>query len=121
MREIKLKAWDKRQKQMSGIFTIADVTQYEYIFERMFNKLARFKDLIWLEYTGLKDKNGKEGYFDDLVKWGKAIYKVVWNEKEGIAALQYVSGQEVFKYLRISQIKQGEIIGNVYENPELLS
>ncbi len=85
------------------------------------NLYARVLDFNTLgQYTGLEDKNGRESYFDDLVKWGKTIYKVVWNEKEGRAALQYVSGPEVFSYLRIKQIRQCEVIGNIHENPELL-
>ena len=115
MRELKFRAWDTDNQEM---------LDWDKVQELIFLKgidIFHTDTLIPIEHTGLKDKNGKEGHFDDLVKWGKAIYKVVWNEGEGIAALQYVSGREIFKYLRISQIKQGVIIGNIYENPELMS
>lgn len=71
------------------------------------------------EYIGLKDKNGVEGYSDDIVRWGKALYQVVWNDIDGITQLYYISGREVFKTLRITQIRKGLIIGNIWDNPEL--
>ena len=123
MREIKFRAWDKKNKRMEYSFCVGANGRVFGVEINMCESRVQNIDLTdfleLMQYTGLKDKNGKEGYFDDLVKWGKAIYKVVWNEEEGIAALQYVSGREVFKYLRISQIKRGEIIGNIWEQPEL--
>ena len=107
MREIKFRAWNKGANG--------------FIYFGIFDGTVINSDWQVQQYIGHKDKNGKESYYDDLVKWGKAIYKVVWNEEEGIAALQYVSGREVFKYLRIKQIRQGEVIGNIYENEGLLN
>jgi len=72
------------------------------------------------EYTGLKDKNGVEGYFDDLVRWGKSIYQVIWDETEGAAWLRRVKGDEVWSKLRIHLIEDGEVIGNIYSNKELI-
>ena len=73
-----------------------------------------------IQYIGLKDRNGKESYFDDLIRWGKSIYQIVWDEGKGIAWLRKVSGNEVFSQLRIDLVKQGEVIGNIYEHSYLL-
>jgi len=111
MREIKFRARDKRGKSFV-YFTVK-------LGKEVFLAPDEYSEELCL-FTGLKDKNDKETYFADLVQWGKAVYKVVWNEDEGIAALQYVKGKEVFKYLSIHNIRNGEVIGNIYENPELI-
>ncbi|KKM69490.1 hypothetical protein LCGC14_1450230, partial [marine sediment metagenome] len=80
MREHKLRAWDKKQQQMSAPFTLTELTQYEHIYEVKWKKLARFKDLIWLEYIGRKDKNGQGICEGDVCKIQTgALGEIVYN------------------------------------------
>ena len=109
-REIKFRAWDKKQK---CYFTNL---QRQYFFKKvieLFNKATgRF---VVEQYTGLKDKNGKEIYDGDIVKCG-FVYEVAWLEKDG--------GWFCFRdndtvYTPLYHLKC-EVIGNIHENPELL-
>ena len=79
---------------------------------------------VWkvMQYTGLKDKNGKEIYERDILGyWGSAYsayWVVLWDEKHG----RWMFGKNnigVFGFTK-SSCKGKEIIGNIYENPELL-
>ena len=123
MREIRFRAWDgkKLQKVRQIQFDADGHTVFWCPCENYPNRFYQnCEKYPLMQYTGLKDKNGKEGYFDDLVRWGKAIYRIVWNDDEGIAQLKYIKGNEVFATLRITQLRKGVIISNVWENPELL-
>lgn len=77
------------------------------------------------EYTGLKDKNGKEIFEGDIlqsqhgqngrVTWDESrlTYIVIWSAKTSKFAEEYDS------YL-YQALYRSEVIGNIYENPELL-
>lgn len=110
MREIKFRVWNPNRKKMEKL--------------NLYNI-----ELEWpkLQYTGLKDKNRKEIYEGDIVKVKQIvlmqdIYEVVWNEK--IASFEYKDGPYIDDY---GDVKPGIlypdaciVIGNIYENPELL-
>jgi hypothetical protein len=117
MREIKFRAWDKRQKQMSNPLTLTELTQYEHHFESKFPNLAKWKDLIWLEYTGLRDSYAVEEYYGDIVEDDDGTRRVI---EDGCSAV-------LFKNIKTGAInyfwqlsKPHKVIGNIYENPELL-
>jgi uncharacterized phage protein (TIGR01671 family) len=78
------------------------------------------------QYTGLKDKNGKEIYEGDYVKFLNhktneiKIAEVFWYDDE--AGFFVGSQSKMIRPIEFSSIiEDTEVIGNIYENPELLN
>ncbi len=71
------------------------------------------------QYTGLKDKNGKEIYDGDIL-WCDLGWKyaVEWDEEEG-RFIGYTLENER-KIVYVNRDPKSEVIGNIYDNPELL-
>ena len=73
------------------------------------------------QYTGLKDKNGKEIYEGDIVKyaWTRCNYIVAYRKYDASFVLENDDREEIvlFQYNRQNGY---EVIGTIHENPELL-
>ncbi|MOA33147.1 YopX protein [compost metagenome] len=86
------------------------------------------EDTIWLEYTGLKDKKGVEIYDGDIIdgSWinpmsqEKVIrqYKVTFNKGKYNAEL--IGHHPYGSTMLYFENENAEVIGNIYENPELI-
>ena len=112
-REIKFRAWDKRFKLMTFISII------NFGAKEVSDGLENidFKDLEFLQFTGLLDKNGKEIYEGDIVTtFDNWKYKICY-ELDGY----WVRNDNYDFRQRLSYETKGlEVIGNIYENPMLL-
>lgn len=88
------------------------------------------EDIELMQFTGLTDKNGKEIYEGDIVETPKGIkYGVFWSPTKTKFALKtanvwtiYLAGaQRQWIYRAMESATKFEVIGNIYENPELLN
>jgi hypothetical protein len=121
MREIKVKAWDG--KIMSEPFTL-DQASYEGFPRPVVDDNGECRTNIkitWILSTGLLDKNSKEIYEGDILECGiwednSVVGVVEYNEKLG----RYEVNDKNHHDLIGRVICRREIIGNIYENPELL-
>lgn len=117
MREIKFKAWDKLDKEMFNVESIN--FQERRVYEDVVS-YRNFNDIELMEYTGLKDKNNKEIYEGDIVTLHNSKYKVIFLNEEA----RFVLRDDEFEYeipFTNNNNKRMEIIGNIYENTELLT
>ena len=121
MREIKFRAWHKEKKIMGEVLGI-DILHKEIFFSNEdvdCYEHTDFKDIELMEYTGLKDKNNKEIYEGDIVTLHNSKYKVIFNSKEAGFVLRDDEFEMNIPFTNNNN-KRMEIIGNIYENPELL-
>jgi hypothetical protein len=104
-RIIKFRFWDKDMQRMRHWVDIKDSWGFT----------------VAMQYTGLLDRNGAEIYESDIVRSEHDTMVVAWNDKIGSFGLNK-EGWMYFHYFgEAVEPEDVEVIGNIYENPELLT
>ena len=129
MREIKFRVWDKDNQKMWDRIDLNFCMKYGqiYIDNDYIKELGISKNVELMQYTGSKDKNGKEIYEGDIVK---AEVAGPYTSDVKIKMKGEIIYYEPFACFEVKTKECGqptmsifdnfEIIGNKYENPELL-
>lgn len=127
MREIKFRAWDKDKLEMILPTDTDSMNYWDWVTGtsvEIVNNQLRSNLYNWMQYTGLKDKNGVEIYEGDVIKKGKHIMKIIFWEYYADDSYYYcewafVTDEELNNNIDVDD-SIVEVIWNIYENPELL-
>jgi uncharacterized phage protein (TIGR01671 family) len=128
MREIKFRAWDGE-----GVHYIGEEEDLQIVFGAKNEKWSVWSpyeevingndsESVLMQYTGLKDKNGKEIYEGDILDFRPfhwSVVEVVYHEYGFKGKYEDSEGNTRYAIFSSAPIEKVEVIGNKHENPEL--
>ena len=120
----KFRAWLKKEQKMDNyIDHISWLEDELYCIGDGITYMVSAEDLVLMQSTGLKDKNGKEIFEGDVLDYKGRKALVRWHGSYASFIYRFVDEPHKrnaeWKPLYLAYMKC-EIIGNIYENPELL-
>ncbi|MEK3717937.1 YopX family protein [Paenibacillus sp. FSL R7-0333] len=125
-REIKFRAWYKplgvmiQPDKLEMINFDTKVLGVYMEMEGMGYHVLRMYDFELMQYTGLQDKNGREIYEGDILQDDYGAGEVEWVQ-EHCAYMVFTRNPSIYHRLESDgKLVQSEVIGSIYENPELL-
>lgn len=144
MTEIKFRAWDKKTKKMRAVNTISfhyENAAFDYDDSRLPKVIYVWgteiigeyapkpivlyrepKDIMLMQFTGLRTKNKKkEIYENDILEDDGQWYEVTWCNYRAAWLAKGIKGTD--HDIELAEIAAGRdccLVGNIYENPELL-
>lgn len=131
MRQIKFRAWDKQYKQMAQVTHIDFITN-EIDHDKNLSEPKSIEHFGLMQFTGLLDKNGKEIYEGDILRYYPCEEEPIFFHGLAFVDTTRVGGE--LKIIRCDNLggeatldsssfwnDDREVIGNLYENPELLN
>ncbi len=121
---IKFRAWIKKEKEMHEVCDLYKQNNNEYgISVENSGDNYYAEDIILMQYTGLEDKNGKEIYEGDIVKYEGENWDVAYCNSYSCGRYEldkYEEGRGGTLTTDCENWFKTEVIGNIYGNPELL-
>lgn len=135
MREIKFRAWDKERSEMYEVDALHFCRKLIEVDNETDHQTTSIEPYELMQYTGLKDKNDREIYEGDILGWDggrEGISKlpsdyIIEVLKSNHLAIEleehtnaYMFHYDTSGYNFPCFLEAAEVIGNIYENPELL-
>ena len=128
----KYRAWLKKEQKMDNyIDHISWIEEELYCIGDGITYMVSAEDLVLMQSTGLVDKNGKEIFDGDIVRTTRFLGRAdeiggfYEYEKDYVGVVKVLEGSWVIDTGSVavrlwSEIDESEVLGNIYENPELL-
>jgi len=118
-RPIKFRIWDKANNVWITNHELDSISSWSRPFNSIFTDN---KNCVFQQFTGIKDKNGKEIYEGDILGFGGLNYEVLFSEGAYIAQCPNYQKYHWPRFLFPStEVRCSEVVGNIFENQKLLA
>ena len=123
MKEIKLRGFHKKRKQMHDIVMVDSenglvaLKMYDEDREEIYSEEELLKEVVLMLWTGLKDKKGVSVYEGDILSNGYVFQDVYWNNNTASFSCNSKGEKGWAMYVMVSSL---EVVGNVFEDKELI-